>query len=147
MKKKLYLIIVPILVVAFVIGSFVFIYKDINKALNENAATTLQSTTSDEKNNSEETETASSNKIASTSSDSSINSSSSTDVQQAEEENTDEIVCVTYKVKEGDTLYSIANEYMPDYQTAKVVEFIMERNNIGETIKIGQELEIPTVEK
>ncbi|MBS5823435.1 MAG: LysM peptidoglycan-binding domain-containing protein [Clostridium argentinense] len=50
-----------------------------------------------------------------------------------------------YVIKENDTLYSIANAYMPNHDTNSVIETIMKRNNLNNSNKIiqGQEIVIP----
>lgn len=50
-----------------------------------------------------------------------------------------------YVIQKNDTLYSIANAYMPSHDTSLVIETIMERNNLNSSNKIiqGQEIIIP----
>jgi LysM repeat protein len=59
-----------------------------------------------------------------------------------EEEGTKEGV---YVIQQNDTLYSIANAYMPSHDTSLVIETIMKRNNLNSSNKIiqGQEIIIP----
>lgn len=50
-----------------------------------------------------------------------------------------------YVIQKNDTLYSIANAYMPSHDTSLVIETIMKRNNFNSSNKIiqGQEIIIP----
>ncbi|WP_461614038.1 LysM peptidoglycan-binding domain-containing protein [Clostridium sp. Marseille-QA1073] len=50
-----------------------------------------------------------------------------------------------YVIQKNDTLYSIANAYMPSHDTSLVIETIMKRNNLNSSNKIiqGQEIIIP----
>ncbi|APC38680.1 LysM peptidoglycan-binding domain-containing protein [Clostridium estertheticum] len=50
-----------------------------------------------------------------------------------------------YTVKKNDTVFSIAKTYMPSQDKSKIVEFIRNRNNMGESYKIseGQKIVIP----
>lgn len=59
-----------------------------------------------------------------------------------EEEGTKEGI---YVIQQNDTLYSIANAYMPSHDTSLVIETIMKRNNLNSSNKIiqGQEIIIP----
>ncbi|MCB2361024.1 LysM peptidoglycan-binding domain-containing protein [Clostridium estertheticum] len=50
-----------------------------------------------------------------------------------------------YTVKKNDTVFSIAKTYMPSQDKSKIVEFIRNRNSMGESYKIseGQKIVIP----
>ncbi|MBU3178931.1 LysM peptidoglycan-binding domain-containing protein [Clostridium estertheticum] len=50
-----------------------------------------------------------------------------------------------YTVKKNDTVFSIAKTYMPSQDKTKIVEFIRNRNSMGESYKIseGQKIVIP----
>lgn len=50
-----------------------------------------------------------------------------------------------YVIQKNDTLYSIANAYMPSHDASSVIETIMKRNNLNSSNKIiqGQEIIIP----
>lgn len=50
-----------------------------------------------------------------------------------------------YVIQKNDTLYSIANAYMPSHDASLVIETIMKRNNLNSSNKIiqGQEIIIP----
>lgn len=53
--------------------------------------------------------------------------------------------CTKYTVKAGESLYSIAEDYLPDMNPAAAVDMIMEKNNITNPnlISVGLEIYIP----
>ncbi|WP_234122344.1 LysM peptidoglycan-binding domain-containing protein [Clostridium hydrogenum] len=51
---------------------------------------------------------------------------------------------ILYIVKDGDTLFSLAEKYLPECNPWKTVELIKERNAISSQIYSGEKLFIPT---
>lgn len=51
---------------------------------------------------------------------------------------------ILYIVKDGDTLFSLAEKYLPECNPWKTVKLIKERNGIGSEIYSGEKLFIPT---
>lgn len=56
--------------------------------------------------------------------------------------------CLKYIVRDGDSLYSIASEYLPNMNVNDAVESIMEKNNISNpsALSVGLEIYIPNGE-
>lgn len=57
----------------------------------------------------------------------------------------DTINCIKYTVQPGETLYNIAEEYLPTMDTNEAVQVIMQKNNISNAniLSVGLEIYIP----